>query len=705
MALSLSPPDRNDQHHLSFLPHALPHHAWRTPPGAYAALPDLPHYARSNSGHSGSGSSSGSGSRSNPPSPKISKSAPASPSGRMGFYVSPMSTITPISLSGSQSPGVSTRDIGTRGELGRSTIPQLTPQQLAQLQAAQAIAIGHSYYPSGSALHTRPGDAPVQDQNNPQQIHSSAGPSRIRSQPVGVTAANYNSSNQLSPTSSPIAIPSPATRQSKSRSRSRHLRAESGSDTERGFDSDVTVMDRRRPGKASYSQTDLPALRSRLEGWRSGVSAPGGEAVADVGNTSRDSLGLLQIRNTDTITLPKPPGRRTPPATPSHRPVQLSNNPAPLPPPLAKQHSVPSGTFSSPRSRSSTSLASLRRSPNSSPRTIHAHLAPLTPVTPSLTFPPNVSPRIRTTDDGATSGDADEENDSQTDSQPDSELSFRTKSSGLRRRTGADVRSTALELSLGGTSSGGDKSDTTTTRTVGDIAPKPHAIERLYHASSLLSLRILAIVPSMWGTLVLSQALVSGGLWYDVWPWGADFSSEALYRLSQGGGDYEGDWRKVVRGDILLAVGWVSWRNSSHREGRIPPVVTSAYYEFSSTLHWLVMWTSTDFRLSSPVTSASASPPASPTAGDRTTTSSQCSSASCRFKHFAGQRHTCRYGTSVPRSHSSHGQSLASQPASPTQSSCGWHRMSSQQPMAIALRTLVRSRNTKSTKFEPDPSP
>lgn len=211
-------------------------------------------------------------------------------------------------------------------------------------------------------------------------------------------------------------------------------------------------------------------------------------------------------------------------------------------------------------------------------------------MTPAISLSPKQSPRIRQTDDGATSGDADEENDSQTDSQPDSELSFRTKHSGLRRRAGIDpakAKSTALELSLGPTgsvSAGGSGSDkdkdkdkdrdkegkrNTANQSLTDLNSLwldetstipiiPETIHKLYLASSLRSLRLLAIVPSMWGTLVLSQALVLGGLWHDVWPWGADFSSEALYRLSQGGAEYEGDWKRVVRGDILLAIAWVS---------------------------------------------------------------------------------------------------------------------------------------------------
>jgi hypothetical protein len=90
----------------------------------------------------------------------------------------------------------------------------------------------------------------------------------------------------------------------------------------------------------------------------------------------------------------------------------------------------------------------------------------------------------------------------------------------------------------------------------------PEALERMYRSSSLLYLRILAIVPACWGTLVLGHGVIAGGVWHDVWPWGADFSAEAMYRRSHGTHLEVGVWKSAVRGDLLLAIAWVCISNS-----------------------------------------------------------------------------------------------------------------------------------------------
>jgi hypothetical protein len=84
----------------------------------------------------------------------------------------------------------------------------------------------------------------------------------------------------------------------------------------------------------------------------------------------------------------------------------------------------------------------------------------------------------------------------------------------------------------------------------------------MYRSSSLLYLRILAIVPACWGTLVLGHGVIAGGVWHDVWPWGADFSAEAMYRRSHGTHLEVGVWKSAVRGDLLLAIAWVCISNS-----------------------------------------------------------------------------------------------------------------------------------------------
>jgi hypothetical protein len=75
--------------------------------------------------------------------------------------------------------------------------------------------------------------------------------------------------------------------------------------------------------------------------------------------------------------------------------------------------------------------------------------------------------------------------------------------------------------------------------------------------SNMWSLRMLAVFPAVWGWLVLMQAVFTGGLWVDVYPWGIDTSREALDRLIMGG-KAEGRWQAVQRGDMMLSSLWVS---------------------------------------------------------------------------------------------------------------------------------------------------
>jgi hypothetical protein len=86
---------------------------------------------------------------------------------------------------------------------------------------------------------------------------------------------------------------------------------------------------------------------------------------------------------------------------------------------------------------------------------------------------------------------------------------------------------------------------------------KAASIEARLQRSSLLSFRLLAIVPALWGSTVLTHALFSGALWYDVWPWGVDFGREALERLVAGDTVDEGILLPIHRGDMVLAIAWV----------------------------------------------------------------------------------------------------------------------------------------------------
>jgi len=198
------------------------------------------------------------------------------------------------------------------------------------------------------------------------------------------------------------------------------------------------------------------------------------------------------------------------------------------------------------------------RSPTTSPRHSAHNLGPLTPMTSSSSSSIAMSPVNRVITGMGKSGgsDADVENDSLTD---DSSVQFNTKRRNgpvLRHRRAGSTSSApanghvnGLGLSLGSENSTSDQSK------VEDLIPE--ALERMYRSSSLLYLRILAIVPACWGTLVLGHGVIAGGVWHDVWPWGADFSAEAMYRRSHGTHLEVGIWKSAVRGDLLLAIAWV----------------------------------------------------------------------------------------------------------------------------------------------------
>jgi hypothetical protein len=89
-----------------------------------------------------------------------------------------------------------------------------------------------------------------------------------------------------------------------------------------------------------------------------------------------------------------------------------------------------------------------------------------------------------------------------------------------------------------------------------DLSEAARALE-LETQNALFPLRLLAIFPAVWGTMVLLQAFVTGGQWEEVYPWGMDTSREALDRLISGRA-FEGTWRAVSRGDMLLSILWVS---------------------------------------------------------------------------------------------------------------------------------------------------
>jgi hypothetical protein len=445
-----------------------------------------------------------------------SLSAPTSPLSRPQTGSSSLGLITPLDLPGPATHG-STGNMSRSMPLGHAPAPQI-PMHSVQPIMSSFFPPTNRVYPSGPSGPTRQPQAPLSSTN----------------------LASLDKSTRT---------------RSKSRSRVNAVMSDSGSGSETengGSDSDVTVIDHRRIGKASYSQTDLAGLKNRMTGYFT--------ATTQVNNTTSIGTGtgngIAKFQDTETITLPRH-GRRLTPPKPESRPLPIHSN------------SVPSTTSTtspgkSPKSKSSISLSGMRKSPSQSPRhpslplgrfptTSPRHsshnLAPLTPLTSSTSI--SLSPASRY-NGGKGGSDADAEYDSLTD---DTSVSFNTKRHpgyGIRHRRNPSTGSAGAPAGGLGLSLGADSSDSSK---VDDLIPE--ALERMYRSSSLLYLRILAIVPACWGTLVLIHGVVTGGIWHDVWPWGADFSAEAMYSRSHGTHMEVGVWKSSIRGDLLLAIAWV----------------------------------------------------------------------------------------------------------------------------------------------------
>lgn len=356
----------------------------------------------------------------------------------------------------------------------------------------------------------------------------------------------------------------------------------SGSETE-GFDSDSTFVPGRaamRP-KQSLSQPDLTALRSRLEGWAGGVAKE---------NAAAEERKAREAR------------RRTPPS----RPVPLNTVSAPV------------GEL---RSKSQTSLSGMRKSP--SPRMSPALISPMTPVLSSSSD--GSSPRFGRSFSGGLGGseDADDDWDGTTDSPSSGSLTFSPKHRTRQRQTlerERDRTRGGLGLSFGPDTPPTPKEE-----------PLPVMIERRLQKSDLFFLRALAVIPSIWGMAVMLLAFVSGELYMESWPWGVDWSREALERLVAGGPALEGPIRKVARGDMVLAMAWVSC---------LPSVAIASELTY---------------RPCAPPTSASSSPRAWRIAGVRTIPCPPRSPACSRSSASAGPRRTSRFGSSALSARSSPG--------------------------------------------------
>lgn len=188
----------------------------------------------------------------------------------------------------------------------------------------------------------------------------------------------------------------------------------------------------------------------------------------------------------------------------------------------------------------------LDRRKSTSPRT---GFSPLRPLSPSPTAQSDRSlDAVSVTGAISSTSSEDADDDYDSDSVSSGSLSFTSKrSKGLRQRPSSIGK--GLGLSINPPSNLLEDQD--------EDEPLPVALERLLQQSTLLPLRLLAIIPSLWGVCVLARAMVMGGLWHDVWPWGVDLSRDAMERLVQGGEGNPGVWRLVPRGDMALSIAWV----------------------------------------------------------------------------------------------------------------------------------------------------
>ncbi len=374
------------------------------------------------------------------------------------------------------------------------------PQGLAPLSSISSIQLDLSSQFQPGQLYQRKSSSPLPSSLAAQQ----AGPSQQGPQPAQARSVFFSSGA--------LARPSALSRNDCSRSRTPTINrpGSSSEDTETELESDSTFVPGRVKHKQSLSQPDLTALRS----W--------------VGRVAQGQLEERRARD----------------ARGPRFPTLAKNTPASRSIPTKAQASTFGRT---PLSKSQPSLVALRGPP--SPRQT-SMIPPMTPVF-SRHYLSSMSegssiPKLGSS--GITgSEDADDDYESN-DSPSSGSLTFSPKRTRRPRQRDMAERSKLLGLTL---------EPAAKVDEAAKEEPIPAFIERRLQQSSLLSLRLLAIAPSLWGICVLVQALATGVLWHDVWPWGVDLSRDALERLVQGGMGYEGTWRPVSRGDMLLSIAWV----------------------------------------------------------------------------------------------------------------------------------------------------
>lgn len=491
------------------------------------------------------------------PARSLSKSAPTSPMTRPRVDLAPLSTITPIDL-GRADPMANAHAGG-----GGSHSPAPAPGALAASRTSphqRAGALQQPHHPSPEAqaqaqaqaqaarVRLSPELAMLALRQSPellmQPMPTVAGTSRTsppnRQYPMGAFPGN----GPVPPMPHRGAtVPQPTARvHGRSRSRSSPRSSiSSGSETETEVDSDSTFVPGRVRHQHSRSQPDLSALRSRreVEGWADGVRRH--QLEDRRAREAREAAAIVSAGSAAGLVRRKSHGRKTPPPT---RPLALN----------------PSYSNGSAYASSSQPLGALGLR-HVSPRASTISIPHLTPIT--ATSSPRSDPRSDSSDDmspgssirspvGGMTGSEDADDDFGSNDSPSSgSISFSPKYR-RRMRPGADdiARAAALGLLL----DPGNSADEQPRRSSIDL--KAASIEARLRRSTFVSFRLLAVVPALWGISVLGHALVTGSLWHDVWPWGVDFSREALDRLVAGTHPYEGIERPVNRGDMTLAILW-----------------------------------------------------------------------------------------------------------------------------------------------------
>lgn len=453
-----------------------------------------------------------------------SKSAPSSPVGKpQTAGLSPLTTIQPLDIgqqahalpgSPSQQQSPQSHLSNGHGPLHANTFPPPLQQQQRfvdpRLMHAPQVAGNVNVSPEIAMRGLAPGQPgqPGQPVVSPS-AQPGAGVMRF---PMGAHGGANGAGGVRGMSHPQPSVPSVQARRPMAPQSRISSQASSASSDDTEVDSDSTFV----PGRIraqqnrSRSQPDLQALRSKaVERWAA---------------TQDQERRREAARTEGNVVRRRSQGRKTPPIR-------------------AQTLTTPLNAYSSARF---------------SPRQPAPHLSPLTTWTPgsgtggssSQESSDAESPVLHSPPGGMT-GSEDADDDLDGDSPSSGSISFSPRARRRQRSLpiGQPRSAAALGLVFDSTHSEEDSPR------IVDI--RAASTEARFQRSSLIGLRLLAVVPALWGCAVLAHALCTGYLWEDPWPWGVDFSREQLDRLVQGN-ITEGVKRPVHRGDMLLAMAWVS---------------------------------------------------------------------------------------------------------------------------------------------------